>query len=175
MLRVVAVLAVVGACRIGFDPVGGVTPHDDAALDGDGLPLPPDASSGVACNMSACDTAGGTCVNDVCAIVGGPGDRVSCPPGGGACDVTCTGFQGCSLGAVSCNGARPCIVSCIGQQTCGMGVDCGTSTCEVTCSGLQTCLQGVTVDPGGTCAAHCCGAQACGAQVGDCAYDAVCS
>jgi len=174
MLRVVVLAGLVAGCRIGFEPVGdAATSRDDAALDGDGVPIDVPASGG-GCDVAACVAAGGSCVNQRCEIAGGSGTRVTCPSGGGACTVTCSGFQGCSLGAVNCNGAEPCIVSCMGVQVCGMGVDCGTSTCEVTCDGSQACLNGVSVAPSGTCEAHCCGIQACGTQDGDCAFDAVC-
>lgn len=170
------ILAVVGACRIGFDETVGVS---DAPISGDAS----DASRGdasvadaslVPCVSTTCNAAGGSCVDGTCEIANNGEVAIACPAGM-PCRVLClAGSRPCRDG-VSCAGATSCEVHCIGFRACQYGVDCADSTCAVTCNGDEACETGIMVGPGGTCTSHCCGVDACLGGIGTCAGDAVCN
>lgn len=127
--------------------------------------------AGITC-AQVCGAAGGTCVGEVCRIVGSGPSVVSCPTGV-PCDVLCTdGDQPCRDG-VRCAGATTCTVSCVGALACQAGVDCAASLCGVTCDGDGACQGGIQTS-GGTCTSHCCGLDACQLGTGDCVNDSQC-
>ncbi len=130
------------------------------------------APDAIGCEM-VCGAAGGTCVGEICRIVGTGESLVSCPTGV-ACEVLCTHLgQPCRDG-VRCAGATTCTVSCVGTRACQAGVDCAASACSVTCKGDEACEGGILTDAGGTCTSHCCGTEACAFGTGDCANDDQC-
>ena len=129
---------------------------------------PPDA---LTCE-DVCGAAGGTCVGEICRIVGTGESLVSCPTGV-PCEVVCTHLgQPCRDG-VRCAGATTCSVTCAGVRACQAGVDCAASACTVTCDGDEACEGGIRTS-GGTCTSHCCGIDACAFGTGDCASDNQC-
>lgn len=125
----------------------------------------------IAC-ATVCGAAGGTCVGEICRIVGTGESLVRCPDGV-ACEVLCTHLgQPCRDG-VSCAGATTCTVSCVGTRACQGFVDCADSVCNVTCKGDEACEGGILTS-GGTCTSHCCGTEACAFGTGECVSDNQC-
>src|SRR5262245_25644183 len=78
---------------------------------------PPDA---ITCE-GVCGAAGGTCVGEICRIMGVGRNVVSCPSGV-PCEVVCTHPDQPCRDGVRCAGATTCTVSCVGAQACEAGV-----------------------------------------------------
>lgn len=166
VLVLVLVFAAAG-CRLGFDQ------DDDSmmmATAPDARTVPPGDAG--ACEPTACEAAGGTCVAGACERVATGEARLQCAPGM-PCRLVCSGYRACRDGA-SCEGAPWCEVQCIGERACQDGVACGDAQCEITCDGAEACEYGITLGAG-TCTAHCCGdAETCSGP-NPCTTDGICS
>jgi hypothetical protein len=111
------------------------------------------------CVATTCESASGSCVDDVCVITCTTADCVPHCPTGMPCRVDC-GYKSCNTGVVDCGKASSCDISC-GEQGCLGGVDCAGTSCSIACTGVNACSIVPVVCRATSCDIDCAANQSC--------------